>query len=143
MPVLRWDPLGELNRELDRLLETMRLPLRTEREPRELPVVNVYETEFEFLLTAELPGVPPEKVDVTVIAGTMTIQAERGAPEGVAPEQFRRHERPGGKWLRSLTIPDRVDESLVAAEFIDGVLKVHLPKLAAPPPRQIPVHSGT
>lgn len=142
MPVFRWretwEPLRDLERQVDRLLEGIpfSFPIRFERQ---FPPVNVYELDGEYLLTAELPGTAAKSLEVTVSSGVLTLKGTRPAPSGVGDEQFRRHERMWGNWERSLTVPDRVIEEQVTAEFSDGVLKVHLPKAPEVKPRQIHV----
>ncbi|HVW02988.1 MAG TPA: Hsp20/alpha crystallin family protein [Planctomycetaceae bacterium] len=134
-----WSPFEHLEREVDRLLESIKLPFPGLRIERQFPPVNLYELEHEFLLVAELPGVDPESLDLTVAGGVLTLKGVRSDAPGVSEERFRRHERVRGPWQRSLTIPDRVEEDRVAAEFNNGILKIHLPKLPSTRPRQIPV----
>ncbi|MDB5338224.1 MAG: heat shock protein Hsp20 [Planctomycetaceae bacterium] len=137
-----WGNLRDLEREFDRLLESIKVPFPGLRLERQYPPVNVYELDQEFLLVAELPGIIPENLELTVAAGILTLKGERRGPEGVPDDRFRRHERLRGNWARQLTLPDRVDEERLSAEFVNGVLKIHLPKLPAVKPRQIPVVGG-
>lgn len=137
-----WGTLRDLEREFDRLLESIKMPFPGLRLEHQYPPVNVYELEQEFLLVAELPGISPENLDLTVASGILTLKGERRGPDGVAEDRFRRHERLRGTWQRVLTLPDRVDEERLSAEFVNGVLKIHLPKLPTVKPRQIPVAGG-
>lgn len=137
-----WGALRDLEREFDRLLETIKMPFPGLRLERQYPPVNVYELDEEYLLVAELPGIHADNLDVTVASGILTLKGERRGPEGVAEDRFRRHERLRGNWQRQLTLPDRVDEERLSAEFVNGVLKIHLPKLPMVKPRQIPVIGG-
>lgn len=143
MPVFRWqetwNPLRDLERQVDRLLEGIQIPFPAIRFERQFPPVNVYELGDEYLLTAELPGTAAETLDLTVNQGVLTLKGSRPAPTGVNDDQFRRHERMWGKWERALTIPERVVEEKVSAQFNDGVLKIHLPRAAEVKPRQIQV----
>jgi HSP20 family protein len=143
MPVFRWrdgwEPLRDLERQVDRLFEGISFPLPTIRLERPFPPVNVYELDDEYLLTSELPGTSPDSLELTVSGGVLTLKGNRLAPAGVGDEHFRRHERMWGTWERSLTVPERVIEDEVSAEFNDGILKVHLPKAAEVKPRQIQV----
>jgi len=144
MPVFRWreswDPLRDLERQVDRLLES--LPFPFPRFDRPFPPVNLYELDGEYLLTAELPGTVAADLELSLSGGVLTLRGKRAAPAGVAEEQFRRHERVWGNWERALTVPDRVQGDKVSAEFNDGVLRVHLPKAAETKPRQIQVMQG-
>ena len=137
-----WGTLRDLEREFDRLLESIKMPFPGLRLERQYPPVNVYELDNEFLLVAELPGISPENLELTVAAGILTLKGERKGPDGIPDDRFRRHERLRGNWQRQLTLPDRVNEELLSAEFVHGVLKIHLPKLPMVKPRQIPVAGG-
>jgi HSP20 family protein len=147
MPVFRWrdswEPFRDLERQVDRLLESLPFPFPVLRLERQFPAVNLYELDDEYLLTAELPGTLSENLELTMGAGVLTLKGQRPAPSGVADEQFRRHERVWGSWERAINVPDRVQEDKVAAEFADGILKIHLPKLPEIKPRQIQVAQGT
>lgn len=134
-----WGTFQDLEREVDRLLESIKLPFPAVRFERNYPPVNLYEFEHEYLLVAELPGISSENLELTVAGGVLTLKGNRPGPERVPEERFRRHERIRGPWERALSIPDRIDEEKVAAEFNDGILKIHLPRLTALKPRQIPV----
>lgn len=137
-----WGTLRDLEREFDRLLESIKVPFPGTRMERQYPPVNIYELDKEFLLIAELPGLGPESLDLTVAGGILTLKGERRGPDGVPDDRFRRHERLRGNWQRKLNLPDRVDEDQVSAEFVNGILKIHLPKLPSVKPRQIPVVGG-
>ena len=137
-----WGTLRDLEREFDRLLESIKMPFPGLRLERQYPPVNVYELDNEFLLVAELPGISPENLELTVADGILTLKGERKGPDGIPDDRFRRHERLRGNWQRQLTLPDRVNEELLSAEFVHGVLKIHLPKLPMVKPRQIPVAGG-
>ncbi|MSR59141.1 MAG: Hsp20/alpha crystallin family protein [Planctomycetaceae bacterium] len=143
MPVFRWretwEPLRDLERQVDRLLEGIQIPFPAIRFERQFPPVNLYELADEYLLTAELPGTTAESLELTVSNGALTLKGSRPAPVGVGDEQFRRHERMWGPWERSLNVPERVVEEGVTAQFNDGILKVHLPKAPEVKPRQIQV----
>ena len=146
MPVFRWqhswEPLRDLERQVDRLLEGFPFPFRAIRFERQFPPVNLYELDDEFILTTEVPGTLPENLEVSVSGGVLTLKGTRSAPPGIADDQFRRHERVWGTWERSLSVPEHVEEEKVSAEFNDGILKVHFPKAAETSPRQIQVVQG-
>lgn len=146
MPVFRWgqswDAFRDLEREVDRLLHSVNFSFPGLRLGRQYPLVNVYECEDEFLMTAELPGTRSEDLDLTVAGGILTLKGTRDDPPEVSDDRFRRHERFRGEWQRSLSIPDRVQEERMTAEFSNGILKIHLPKSEQSEPRQIPVVQG-
>lgn len=137
-----WDAFRDLEREFDRLLSSVNLTFHGVRLGRQYPAVNLYKLEDEYLLTAELPGTRPEDLELTIAGGILTIKGRRSDPEGIPDEHFRRQERFRGAWQRSLSIPDRIREDQLRAEFSNGFLKIHLPKAEETKPRQIPVSEG-
>ena len=147
MPVFRWgqnwDVFRDLEREVDRLLRSVNMTFQGIRLGRQYPTVNLYQLEDEFLLTAELPGMRAEDLDLTIAGGILTLKGTRTDPDGIPDERFRRHERFRGSWQRSFSIPERVQEKSLTAEFNHGILKIHLPKAEEIRPRQIPVISGS
>jgi len=143
MPVFRWghawQAIDDLEREVDRLLQGVGLALHGFRIGRNFPAVNLFEFEEEFLLTAELPGTRPDDLELTLASGVLTMKGERPVPEGVADDRYRRRERFRGAWQRSLSLPERIEEEQLTAEFTNGILKVHLPKATEVQPRRIQV----
>jgi HSP20 family protein len=103
------------------------------------PTVDIQETDAEYLIKAELPEVQKDNVKVTVENGVLTLQGERKQEEEERGKKFHRIERAYGTFLRTFTVPIDADENKVAAEFKDGMLKVHLPKAEKPRPKAIDV----
>ena len=103
------------------------------------PVVDIQETDVEYLVKAELPEVRKEDVKVTVENGVLTLQGERKQEKEEKGKKFHRIERSYGSFLRTFTVPLDTDETKVAADFKDGILKVHLPKTEKPRPKAIDV----
>ncbi len=132
------DPFREFQREVGRLFESME-PLQNWRVARGVPPINLYDAGDRYLMTALLPGLAPEDVDLSITGEALTIRGERKRPEGVTEESYRRQERPSERRARTVTLPDRVDVAGVTASFADGVLTVLLPKAQEARPRQIPV----
>ncbi len=137
-----WDAFQDLEQEVDRLLDRMNFAFHGIRLGRQFPAINLYELPDEYLLTSELPGTKNEDLEVSVASGLLHIKGRRSGPDGVPEERFRRQERFRGSWQRTLSIPDRVREDELKAEFIDGVLRIHLPKGAQEQPRRIQVAEG-
>lgn len=104
-----------------------------------MPVVDIQETETEYLVNAELPEVRKEDVKVTVENGVLTVQGERKQEKEEKGKRFHRIERSYGTFLRTFTVPLDAEESKVAADFKDGILRVHLPKTEKPRPKAIEV----
>jgi len=110
---------------------------------RQFPPVNLYAIDQEFILTAELSGVRPEDLEITVADGVLTIKGKRTGPEGVADDRYRRQERARGTWQRSLSLPERVEEERLSAEITNGILTIRLPRAPTSQPRQIRVVDGS
>lgn len=104
------------------------------------PLVNLFETEEGYVLTAELPGVAPESVDVSIEGSTVTLSGERkidyAADEGTA---VHRRERQSGTFRRGFELPTEIDIDAAKATHKNGVLTLNLPKSPASKPRQITV----
>jgi len=101
------------------------------------PPVNVYEASDAYGLEVEVPGVDPEKLDVTVEGDLVTVSGERvgGGSEAGA----HRQERPVGRFSRMLRMPARLEAESVEAHYVDGVLTVKLPKAPEAKARRISV----
>jgi HSP20 family protein len=143
MAVFRWgtalEAFRDLEREMDRLLRSVHGSLDGIRVGRQFPPLCLYQTADAFLLHAEVPGVAGEDVELAVANGVISLTVSRGRKGEVAEERYRRSERPMGKWVRSITLPERVLEENVVAELRDGLLLVRIPKAPSATPRQIPV----
>lgn len=138
-----WDPFHDLEREVDRLLAGVSWSFQQGlRFGRQFPPVNLYEVGEELVLTAELPGVRPEDLEISVDKGVLTIKGRRVGPDGIADDRYRRQERPRGNWQRSFSFPEPIQEERLAAEFTNGVLKIRMPRAPGSQPRQIPVVEG-
>lgn len=103
------------------------------------PVVDIQETDNEYLVKAELPEVRKEDVKVTLENGVLTLQGERTQEKEEKGKKFHRTERSYGTFLRTFTVPPDAEETKVAGDFKDGVLRVHLPKAEKPRPKAIEV----
>jgi HSP20 family protein len=134
----RWDPFRDFQREVGRLFESLE-PAQHWRVARGVPPINLYDSGDGYILTALLPGIGPEELDLSITGETLTIRGDRKRAEGVSEESYRRQERQFGRWTRTITLPDRVNSANVSATFAHGVLTVTLPKAEEAKPRQISV----
>jgi len=141
MTLMRWNPLQEMDNLFHRFgpafrgdsgREDMTLPDWT-------PRVDVSENENEFLIKAEVPGVEKSDVKVTVDKGVLTITGERRSETEEKGTKLHRVERTYGRFSRSFTLPENVDESAIRAEHKNGLLLVHLVKAEQAKPRSIEV----
>ena len=116
--------------------------------PVELKAKSCQELIFKCLVkdisqSAELPGTRAEDIELALGSGLLKIKGRRSEPNGIPEERYRRQERFRGDWERTLSIPDRVREEGLSAEFVDGILRVHLPKGEQSHPRRIRVSEGS
>ncbi len=103
------------------------------------PTADISETEREFVVKAELPGVKRDDVHVSVAEGVITIKGERKYEKEDKNEKQHRTERFYGSFERSFALPDNVDAGAIKAESKDGVLTVRLPKTKVEKPKAIEV----
>lgn len=147
MAIVKWDPFRELEEMSDRLNRVFNRPAvpgtgngrETMTAADWSPVVDVMETEKEYLIKAELPEVKKDDVKITLQDGVLTIQGERKSETEEKGKRFHRIERSYGSFVRSFSVPDYVDEEKVGAEFKDGLLTLHVPKTEKARPRAIEV----
>lgn len=133
-----FEELRRLHRGMDRLFGGL-WPLR---EAPTFPAVNVWAGRDDVVATAELPGVDPAKLELTVLGDTLTIAGSRPAPELPEGGTFDRHERFAGDFSRRVQLPYRVDPGKVEAHYRDGILEVRLPRHEADKPKQIAVKTS-
>ncbi len=105
------------------------------------PAVDIYETENELVLKADLPDVDPKDIDVRVENQTLTISGERKFEKQDNVEGYHRIERSYGNFSRSFAVPNSFDTDKIAATYKNGVLSVTLPKKEAAKPRQIKIEA--
>ena len=103
------------------------------------PAVDIYETENELVLKADVPDVDPKAIDVRVENQTLSISGERKFEKESANQGFHRIERSYGSFVRSFAVPSSFDTEKIAADVKNGVLNVTLPKKEAAKPRQVKV----
>lgn len=103
------------------------------------PIVNVVETDSEFLIEAELPGIEKNDLRISVEKGMLTIAGHRMHEREEKGKRYHRVERAYGNFLRSFRLPDSVDDQRLGAEFKNGLLTIHLPKSEKALPKSIEV----
>jgi HSP20 family protein len=131
-----WDPW----RELDQLSRDLVGRPGRYRRGGTYPPVNAYESSEAYGLEIEVPGVDPEKLELSVDGDTVSVSGETVAAE--VEGGFHRRERRVGSFSRSLRLPERLDAEKVDAQYRDGVLIVKLPKAPEARARKIAVEAG-
>jgi HSP20 family protein len=103
------------------------------------PPVDIFETEDELVLKADVPDIRVEEIDVRVENGTLTIKGERKFEDQYEEKGYHRIERSYGIFVRSFAVPATINTEGVKADYRNGVLTVTLPKKEAAKPRQVKV----
>lgn len=103
------------------------------------PAVDIYETENELVVKADLPDVELKDIDVRIENQTLTVRGERKFEQETDNKGFHRIERQYGGFQRSFAVPGMVDTEKVSADYKNGVLTVKLPKKEAAKPRSVKV----
>jgi HSP20 family protein len=132
----RWDPLRDLlalHEQLGHLVGT--------DAPGWTPPVDLYETASDFVLTAELPGLTRDQIDIHAEDSRIVIRGARaaGPDRDICCEQFHRVERGHGRFSRAFSLPEPIDVDAVTADLKDGILTVTVPKSAGRGARRIDV----
>ena len=150
MALIRWQPVRELNTiqtEMNRLFDTLfdaPAPANggANGVRRWIPAMDLVETEDDFILRADLPGLSEGDVNVELDDNVLTVSGERKAEHEERKEGYYRVERASGSFSRSLTLPEGVDADAVTASFDKGVLEVHVPKPAQRKPCKVTISVG-
>ncbi len=143
MNIIRWEPsprLFGLRQGMDRFLEeSFGSPMwRFQHDGSSVPL-DVYTTENEMVVTATLPGMTPEEVDINIEGELLTIKGELKSEERPTTGEYLYHERRHGAFSRSLTLPTGLRPDQAEAVFENGVLTLTIPKAEELKPRKIEV----
>jgi len=131
-----WSPW----REMERLQQDVNRLLSRESAPT-FPAVNIWASDQDVIVTAEVPGVDPANLDITVAENVLRLTGSR-KPEELKPgEVSHRQERASGEFTRSVRLPYAVDSAKVEASCEKGILTIRLPRAEADKPRKIAIKS--
>src|SRR3989454_8449705 len=106
------------------------------------PSVDIYETEHELVVKADLPDVDPKDLDIRAENNILSIRGERKFEQNVSEENYLRVERSYGSFARSFTLANTVNSEAIKADYQNGVLKLSIPKREEAKPKQIKVSIG-
>jgi len=107
------------------------------------PSIDIYETENELVVKAELPDFQDKDIDVRITNNTLTIRGERKFEKDVKEENYLRIERAYGSFMRSFSLPNTVSSENIRADYRNGVLTLHLAKREESKPKQIKISVST
>jgi HSP20 family protein len=114
---------------------------QTKPGPTFIPAVDIFETDQEITVLADMPGVKAKDLAIDLRENTLTLSGDVESPEGEKEEEVLR-EYPTGNYYRQFTLSEGIDQSKIEAALKDGVLRLRLPKVEAAAPRTIPVKTG-
>ncbi|MFQ5900434.1 MAG: Hsp20/alpha crystallin family protein [Thermodesulfobacteriota bacterium] len=150
MAFVKWDHLGDpfinllnIQDRMDRFFDEALSITEGDRDDLTRgtwsPAVDIYETDENIILKAELPGIARDDVDLEVKDNIMLLKGERKFNKDIKEENYHRMERSYGGFYRSFTLPNIIDKQGVRAKFSNGVLEVILPKDKKTSPKHIKV----
>jgi HSP20 family protein len=143
MSLIRWDPFADVENLFNRMMPRRGLSPRLSVEQdggvtvEWTPSADIGETEKEFIVRADLPGLKKEDVKVTFTDGLLTIQGERKQHKEETQEKYYRVENYYGGFSRTFSLPDNIKADAITCESKDGVLTVHIPKMEQKRPKEI------
>jgi len=135
-----WRELDRLQRDMDKMLSSG-YPSFMRTAPS-FPALNIWSNEDELIITAEVPGINPEDLDISVVGDSLTLKGTREVEELDEGARYHRQERGYGNFSRTVQLPFPVDIDSVNAKFTNGVLEINLPRAEADKPRKIAVKSA-
>jgi len=142
--VSRFGGLSQLHNEINRLFDTMSSYDEEGGTPASdwIPAVDVIEEDNRYVLHADVPGVDPNDIEITLENSVLTVRGHRQATREEEQKGFRRVERTYGTFFRRFTLPDTADAEKISAESKNGVLELVIPKQEKTQPRRITVKGG-
>jgi HSP20 family protein len=151
MSLVRWNPSRDLlnvEREFNRMFRTLSNRLGfgngddIEKEYESavwMPLTDVYEDKDNYMLTMDLPGISKEDVKISYSDGQLSISGERKQEKESKDGSWHRVERNYGKYFRSFTLPKKIKENNIEAEFKNGQLTITVPKAEEAKPKEIDI----
>jgi HSP20 family protein len=146
MHYVRWSPFRDVARLQNRMNRLFEDPFQGtgQLDSRELtynwmPAADIYEADTDLIVTADLPGVDPKLIDVSVENNVLTIRGERLPGHPMESDKFYRIERTYGTFVRSFALSTTVDPDKIRGDYKDGVLRLVLPKADRARPKKIEI----
>ncbi len=141
-----WDPVSDLmtmRNQINRMFENFlrRGEARETEEVEWYPLADVYETENDFRIVLEVPGLSKDDFKISFNDGVLTVRGERKRPQA-KEESYFLTERPYGRFQRTFTLPGNVQADKISASYKDGLLTITIPKKEEAKPKEIPISVG-
>ncbi len=132
------DSFREFRGELDRIFNT-NTAAYSDTATDWVPAVDIKEAKDAYEVVADVPGVEPKDIDVSLEDGVLTVKGERQSEVKDEADGYTRSERSYGSFYRRFTLPDTADAENISAKTEHGVLKLHIPKKEKALPKKISV----
>jgi HSP20 family protein len=135
-----WSLVDLLHRDLDRIANTRLANASGEQSVADwVPAVDIVEAKDRFVLRADVPGVDPKDIDVSMDGGVLTVSGERHNDSETTEDGIKRIERFSGRFYRRFTLPETADAEAISARSANGILEVSIPKRPEVQSRRIAV----
>ena len=125
-----------LQRDVNRLFSNI-----VQREPQNYPAINIWEKDDHIVLTAELPGIDSEKIDISVTGNKLTLSGKSKEQLIEEGDAYLRQEREHGSFLRNFHLPFQVDTQKVEAKYEKGILTITLPRTKEDLPKKVKINT--
>ena len=145
MAIIRWDPFRDVYTLRDKMNRLFEDAVASRGEEKDMitsswsPAVDIYETEGEIVLTAEVPGIDEKDIEIRIEDNTLSLKGERKFEKETREENYHRIERSYGSFYRSFSLPGTVDQEKIEAKHEGGVLKIHMPKKPESKPKKVKI----
>jgi len=144
MSLIRWDPfddLASLRESMDKLFEEFftRRPDRIRAPVVWQPAIEAYETDGDVVVRAELPGIDPKQVEISVTEDTLTLKGEAKSEQEEKKRNYYRRELRYGSFVRSIALPSGVQGDKASASYKNGILEIRVPKSERAKPKTVKV----
>ena len=134
-----WAEFERIRQGFDELSRSMRTGETPYADATVYPPLNMYENTENLIITAELPGIAPGDLDISIEAETLTLQGKRQHSQDDEQLSYHRREIGRGSFSRAIALPTKIDSDNITAKLADGILTVTLAKAAEVKPRKISV----
>lgn len=145
MAIVRWDPFRDLITIREKMNPLFEEAVISRGEEKDLvssswtPTVDIFETENELVLSAEVPGINEKDIEIKIEDNTLTLRGERKFENETKEENYHRIERAYGSFYRSFSLPLYINQDIIKAEHLNGVLKIIMPKKPELKPRKVKI----
>lgn len=145
MAIIRWDPFRDLITIREKMNPLFEEAVISRGEEKDLvssswtPTVDIFETENELVLSAEVPGINEKDIEIKIEDNTLTLRGERKFENETKEENYHRIERAYGSFFRSFSLPLYINQDIIKAEHLNGVLKIIMPKKPELKPRKVKI----